>query len=214
MAAVGLALSNSGATRLAMSLSPPSTRSVMEWIVQFWRASKIGRTSSVHMAFISCGTPGSSAAARPCASSNQAPGAVPCALGSLRPRVGTMACLRLFAVGRRPVRAKKASILAHSSASKCSVSPKTSATVSLVRSSAVGPSPPEKTSRSLRSLASCTSARRRAGLSPTTCWCSTVTPSSASSRLKNWAFELTISPSSSSVPTQMISAITREAPFS
>ena len=32
-------------------------------------------------------------------------------------------------------------------------------------------------------------------------------PSSASSRLKNWALVLTISPSSSSVPTQMISAV-------
>src|SRR5699024_7032936 len=71
----------------------------------------------------------------------------------------------------------------------------------------------DRTSRSLRAAASRTSASSRAGLSPTTCWCSTVMPSSASSRLKNWALVFTISPSSSSVPTQMISATTVIASF-
>ena len=212
MAAVGLALANSGATLLAMLLSPPSTRSVWEWMVQFCRRCKAGRICSVHMAFISRGTPGINTAQRPASSSNQAPGAVPWALGILWPRVGTMACLRLLGVGWRPVRAKNAVILAHSSASKCSVSPKAAATVSLVRSSSVGPSPPENTSSSLRARAWATSSRRRAGLSPMTCWCSTLTPSSASSRLKNCALVLTMSPSSSSVPTQMISAVTAVHP--
>ena len=209
MAAVGFSLANSGETLLAMLLSPPSTRSVLEWMVQFWRCSSTGRISSAHMAFISRGTPGISTAMQP-SSSNQAPGAVPWALGSLCPLVGTMACLRLLAVGvrpPRPVRAKKSTIFCHSASSKCRVSPKASATVSLVRSSSVGPSPPENTSRSLRLLASFTKSRRRPGLSPITCWCSTLMPSSASSRLKNWALVLTISPSSSSVPTQMISAV-------
>src|SRR5699024_1399310 len=72
---------------------------------------------------------------------------------------------------------------------------------------AVGPSPPENTSRSLRAREVATSSFRRAALSPTTCWCSTVMPSSASSRLKNRALVLTMSPSKSSVPTQMISAV-------
>ena len=213
MAAVGLVLSNSGATLLAMALSPPSTRSVWLWMVQFWRASSSGRTCSSHMAFISRGTPGIRAAQWPWASSNQAPGAVPWSLMILRPFVGTMACLRLFSVGRRFVRAKKARILSHSVSSKCSVSPKTSATVSLVRSSSVGPKPPEKMSRSLRLLAWVTSSRRRAGLSPMTCWCSTLMPSSASSRLKNCALVFKMSPSSSSVPTQMISAVTADHPL-
>ena len=196
-----------------MALSPPSTRSVWLWMVQFWRASSSGRTCSSHMAFISRGTPGISAAQWPCASSNQAPGAVPWSLMILWPFVGTMACLRLFSVGRRLVRAKKARILSHSASSKCSVSPKASATVSLVRSSSVGPNPPEKINRSLRPLACVTSSRRRAGLSPMTCWCSTLMPSSASSRLKNCALVFKISPSSSSVPTQMISAVTADHPL-
>ena len=77
MAAVGFAASNSGATLLAMALSPPSTRSVRLWIVQFCRFNRIGRTCSAHIAFISRGTPGISAAQWPSASSNHAPGAVP-----------------------------------------------------------------------------------------------------------------------------------------
>ena len=132
---------------------------------------------------------------------------MPWALGILWPCTGTMACLRLFSVGVRPVRAKKSTIFCHSSGSNCSVSPKASATVSLVRSSSVGPRPPEKISRSLRRRAVSTSSFRRATLSPTTCWCSTEIPSSASSRLKNWALVLTMSPKRSSVPTQMISAV-------
>ena len=208
MAAVGFAASNSGATLLAMALSPPSTRSVRLWIVQFCRFSRIGRTCSAHMAFISRGTPGISAAQRPCSSSNHAPGAVPWSLISLWPLVGHMACLRLFGVGRLFVRAKKSMIFCHSPSSKASVSPKASATVSLVRSSSVGPRPPEKTSRSLRLFACKTSSFSRAGLSPMTCWCSTLMPSSASSRLKNCALVFRISPSKSSVPTQIISAVT------
>ena len=208
MAAVGFAASNSGATLLAMALSPPSTRSVRLWIVQFCRFSRIGRTCSAHMAFISRGTPGISAAQWPSASSNHAPGAVPWSLMSLWPTVGHIACLRLFGVGRLFVRAKKSMIFCHSPSSKASVSPNASATVSFVRSSSVGPRPPEKTSRSLRLFACKTSSFRRAGLSPMTCWCITLIPSSASSRLKNCALVFRMSPSRSSVPTQIISAVT------
>ena len=49
------------------------------------------------MAFISAGTPGIRTAQRP-SCSNQAPGAVPWALGIFWPWTGTMACLRLLGV--------------------------------------------------------------------------------------------------------------------
>ena len=74
------------------------------------------------MAFISAGTPGIRTAQRP-SCSNQAPGAVPWALGIFSPRTGTMACLRLLGVVARPIRVKKAVILAHSSPSKVRLSP-------------------------------------------------------------------------------------------
>ena len=68
----------------------------------------------------------------------------------------------------RPHAVKNARIFSSSSPSKRSVSPKARATVSFVRSSSVGPRPPEKTNRSLRERASRTTLSSRAGLSPTT----------------------------------------------
>ena len=74
------------------------------------------------MAFISAGTPGIRTAQRP-SCSNQAPGAVPWALGIFWPWTGTMACLRLLGVVCRPIRAKKEVIFSHSSGSKVRLSP-------------------------------------------------------------------------------------------
>ena len=141
------------------------------------------------------------------------PGAVPLALCSFRPRTGTYACFSLLGGMVRPQAAKNARIRASSSSSKRSSSSKARATVCLVRSSSVGPSPPENTSKSLRCMARRTTLSSRAGLSPTTLWKCTVMPSCASCCERNCAFVFKISPSKSSVPTAIISAVMAIPPF-
>ena len=150
----------------------PSTRSVLEWMVQFWRCSSTGRISSAHMAFISRGTPGISTAMQP-SSSNQAPGAVPWALGSFCPLVGTMACLRLLAVGvrpPRPVRAKKVHDLLPFCFIKVQGIAKGFGHGLLGQVVLRGAKPAGKHQQIAAAfLASFTKSRRRPGLSPITC---------------------------------------------
>ena len=85
----------------------------------------------------------------------------------------------------------------------------TRATVSLVRSSSVGPRPPVVMTTSARSSASRRAFSSLCGLSPTVCTCKRSIPSAESSRATWVASVLTVCPSRSSVPTDIISAFMR-----
>lgn len=77
----------------------------------------------------------------------------------IQPR-GNIACFMLFGVISRPMRAKRARISASEAGSSTRSRPNASAIVSLVRSSAVGPSPPVRISRSARESARPTAATK------------------------------------------------------
>lgn len=91
--------------------------------------------------------------------------------------------------------------------------PSVSAMVFFVRSSSVGPSPPEVMTRSLRERAVSSTSLRRPGLSPTVSTFMRSMPSAASSLAMKAASVLTVCPSRSSVPTEMISAFTGIPPY-
>ena len=91
--------------------------------------------------------------------------------------------------------------------------PKAAAMVSLVKSSAVGPKPPVVMMVSARALAMSSTAWSRWGLSPHTVWKYTLIPSSASPWAIMGASVFTVSPSSSSVPTDMISHFMDKSPL-
>src|SRR6266536_3056453 len=134
------------------------------------------------------------------------PGAVPTGLSIVWAPSGTSACFRFICAMRAmPARAKR-------SRSHCSISgwrtrrtPATAAIASRVTSSCVGPRPPVRITASARASASWTAVPIRPSLSPTTVCRRQSQPTSASRRLIQDALELTIWPSSSSVPTPMIS---------
>ena len=104
-------------------------------------AARRGNTCSRNIGCSSFGGPGSMHSTRP-SCSTQRPGAVPFAFASTSPREKRYACLRLFGVIRRPMRAKRSMMVRSISASKTNSWPSTSAIASRVRSSQVGPSPP------------------------------------------------------------------------
>ena len=182
MAAVGLAASNSGATLLAMALCRPAPAACGCGSCSSGGAAKSGRTCSAYMAFISRGTPGISAAQRPCSSSNQGRG-------------GAVVVDELVALGRAhgllAVVLRRAAIRA---GEKVRVSFATlSRQMPMYRRRPRPPSPwsgrprwgqaRRKNQQVAAAFACKTSSFSRAGLSPMTCWCSTLMPSSASSRL-------------------------------
>ena len=140
------------------------------------------------------------------------PGAVPQALGRMRAPLANIACLRLFS-GQLPRRLRIRACMASQLASSNSMGrPSSSAAISFVRSSCVGPRPPVVITRSLRDSASESASRIRPGLSPTV-WCqSTLMPRACSSRERICASPLAICPMSSSVPTAISSAFTGRPP--
>ena len=130
----------------------PATRSVSECSAQSVRPASQGLTSFRNMGCSSCGGPGSSTAHLPpglCLEQHARRRAVGVVQLCCRARAHTPA-FRCSAGMVRPQAVKNARMRASSSSSKRSSSSKARATVCLVRSSSVGPSPPENTSRSLR----------------------------------------------------------------
>ena len=86
-----------------------------------------------------------------------------------------------------------------------SLRPKASARICFVRSSQVGPRPPVVMMMSARLLAVSTHLRSRSGLSPTTVWYFTFMPIFESISEMSRASVFVTWPSSSSVPTEIIS---------
>ena len=87
--------------------------------------------------------------ARPC--SSRKPGAVPIGFGSTSAPSGNHACCALFSVISRPTLRKKARIVSSTAGSSRCARPKACASTAEVRSSRVGPRPPETSTMSLRS---------------------------------------------------------------
>jgi len=114
--------------------------------------------------------------------------------------------LRLFSGIGRPLAAKKRLMRSAEAESSTSGTPSTLATVSLVRSSAVGPMPPVEITTS-----ACASAWRhahasRSGQSPTVSTQTTSTPISKSLSAIQLAFESTMRPVVSSSPVERMAA--------
>jgi len=173
------------------------------------RRTSRGSTSSTSSPRISRGTPGSSTATRPRASSIHSPGAVPRGLGRMVAPSGTSAWVRLTAGIGRPNRWNRAAIPASSPSSSTSRLPNSSATTVFVMSSRVGPRPPVVTKQPVRSSASATAARIASGRSATVTRRVISAPTAARARPSSAAFESTVYPSSSSVPMVTISSFTR-----
>src|SRR5699024_1157785 len=95
---------------------------------------------------------------------------------------------------------------ASSPLSSASSMPKAAARADFVRSSQVGPRPPVVMMRSARPLARLTASVTRPGLSPTTVCQWTSMPYSDRSTATSAASVFIVLPSSSSVPTEIISA--------
>ena len=102
--------------------------------------------------------------------SNAQPGAVPHSFTNTVQPSGSHACFSLFGVISRPMVWKKPLMRSSEGWCRAIFLPNTVASVSLVRSSSVGPRPPVVMMISARSRAVSTTWRRRAGLSPTTVW--------------------------------------------
>lgn len=103
---------------------------------------QIGITLSASIAFSSCGTPGMQRTS-PRASPQMIPGAVPLGLGMIVEPEGAVACFLLFSVMGRRMNAKRFCSSSSSSGRISSGCLNTSDTASRVRSSSVGPSPPD-----------------------------------------------------------------------
>ena len=151
-----------------------------------------GSTSSTSKPRISRGTPGSSTATRPRASSSHSPGAVPRGLGSTVAPSGTSAWMRLTAGIGRPSRLNRASMPASNSSSSSSRLPNSSATTVLVMSSRVGPRPPVVRTNPVRSSASATAARIESGRSATVVWRVISAPAAARARPSSAALVSTV----------------------
>ena len=163
-------------------------------------------TSLSNSHFISKGTPGS-AMTTPRGSSTMKDGAVPFGFSTGIAPSGMYAWRELLAVMTSPRRWNRCSIWSSRSRSSTSRRPVTAATVSRVRSSRVGPSPPPVMTMSDLSSARPRTAFMRAGLSPTVVLKYRSTPT----LVRRWAIHAplvsTICPSSSSDPMDTISAL-------
>ncbi len=141
------------------------------------------------------------------------PGAVPTSFGMAMPDSGLRACFKLLSKIGTPRRVKKTRIAFSDSGSITSLSPRTSAMVSLVRSSWVGPRPPTVTTRSALDNAALRASASRRALSPTVARRYTSIPRDESTWLRYGALVSTICPSRSSVPTEITSACTPLPPM-
>ncbi len=173
-----------GSTSVAIADSPrPSARYTRRSTGLSGRSrSSRGSTWSCIMRFISRGTPGMQATKHrrdpPTAVSCSAnPGAVPIGLARTSAPRGRSACLRLLSVIGRPNLANKAAIAASAAALRSRPTPAAMATASAVRSSEVGPSPPDTKQRSACAAASCKAATISSTRSRTEIARRTVTPS-------------------------------------
>ena len=146
------------------------------------RSRKIGITVSVSSPRISLGTPGSVITQRPCSSSIQSAGAEPKRFSITRAPRGTSACTTLIFGISLPKRRKRLSTCASASASVRSSLPNAAARPTRVRSSAVGPSPPEVITAPVRSSPSRIARAIRSGSSPTVSCRTTATPISERAR--------------------------------
>src|SRR5215218_7150343 len=134
------------------------------------------------------------------------PGAVPRGLSMVRAPSGTSAWRRFISAMRwTPMRSNRSRSHASSSGWRTRDTPATSARASRVTSSWVGPRPPVRITASARPSASRMVPAMRSVLSPTTVWRRQSQPTSARRWPIQAALVLTIWPSSSSVPTPMIS---------
>src|SRR5918994_4178827 len=134
------------------------------------------------------------------------PGAVPRGLSMVRAPSGTSAWRRFISAIRwTPMPPNRSRSHASSSGWRTRATPATSARASRVTSSWVGPRPPVRMTASARPRASRMASAIREVLSPTTVWRRQSQPTSARRWPIQAALVLTIWPSSSSVPTPMIS---------
>ena len=166
-----------------------------------------------HIPVSSRGGPGSTTTSGPPGRCTTSPGAVPTGVSATAPR-GTIACLRLAASSAGPAKplrfahpARIPAMCARMSSSSSSGAPAKAATTSPVRSSAVGPSPPEVTiSATPASAANRSAPSRSPGRSPTIATCATSNPSRTSSRATNGPLRSAIAPVSSSLPVTTTAA--------
>ena len=191
--------------RRAAAPSPrPKLRTMKEAMTAPPLSARKGTTLCRSMGSSSDGGPGSMSTQPFAPTGTAQPGAVPTALGKAVAPSGSRACLRwLDDMGRLPKYSRRRARLSASSSNGTFA---TRATVSLVRSSSVGPSPPVVITTSARPRASRRAASRRGPLSPRVCTCKRSTPRAESSRATWAASALTVCPKRSSVPTEMISA--------
>ena len=191
--------------RSARSVSPcPAVTSVRETTAKSRSAPMRASSVSFQIAFISRGTPGSSATRNgrsPKDRSPHRPGAVPTGLCRASKPSGTPAMRRAAGVRSRPRAAKSASRCAATPSSSTTGMPNHSATTSRVRSSVVGPSPPVATTSSTPSSTARWSAPRMpARVSRTVSHRSSSTPSAARRSPSQAAFVSTVWPMSISSP--------------
>jgi hypothetical protein len=139
-------------------------------------------------------------------SSIHRPGAVPRGFSSTSAPSGTMAWRRLSAGISRLKLRKRASIARTTASSRRKGRPSSSATVSRVRSSSVGPRPPLAMTTGTRLSASRKAAARSSRLSPTIVLRRTSMPSLLSSSVRKRELVSRRSGVSSSEPTAIISA--------
>jgi hypothetical protein len=182
------------------------------------RATGSAATAAGHMPWSSAGGPGSTRTVgpvRPSAGGTTRPGAVPTGARTVAP-AGTCACLRTPAAvdsgsARQPRRAISRSTISPIRRSRAGSGeegrPWNEATTSAVRSSAVGPSPPEVMIRATpvparKARAAC----RSSGRSPTTTTCPTSTPSRRSSSASQGPFRSVTRPVRTSVPVTTMPA--------
>ncbi len=138
---------------VSAALSPmPQNLTILEQITSGCRLRSQGYTCSSNMGISSFGGPGRRIM-QVFSSSIMMPGAVPLLLYSTLQPSGTNACFQLFSVISCPLFFRNSRISCLALASSTSFLPITSAAVSLVRSSLVGPSPPHRIITSERSFA-------------------------------------------------------------
>ncbi|OPZ68273.1 MAG: hypothetical protein BWY81_00909 [Firmicutes bacterium ADurb.Bin467] len=169
-ASVGFSLWNRSISFVSTIDSPtPKIRKNRDSMCAPDRSRRYGASCRSNMSISSRGGPGSTATAF-LPDSTMQPGAVPCKFGMMIAPRGKYACFRLFSVISRPMRRMRSSIAARLCACRSIGSPKNSPTISFVRSSSVGPSPPVVITMSARESPSAIAAFTRAGLSPTVVW--------------------------------------------
>ncbi len=171
-------------------------------------------TAAPHIGCSSRGGPGStSTSGRP---GTTRPGAVPTGSSTAAP-AGTSACLRAPSRSPSSLTSRQRSrspettpqIRSSSAASTAIGRPATDATTSAVRSSAVGPSPPLVTTRSIPASArNRRAAERSSSRSPTTMTCATSTPRERNSPDSHGPFSSRTNPESTSVPVTTMPART------